>query len=131
MMISKKRDSHFSTLTFQLVLDPSSSLFWILLFSLCFNHAGRERHVKLFANQNQRYPPAKLVFFLLCNNTCWLANCIMQRDTRAVVLSTFFALNMLGTSWQIGQILIGFQFIYWLEDFFFVFFTYYIIFVVN
>lgn len=49
----------------------------------------------------------------------------MQRDTRAVVLSTLFALNMLGTAWQIGQILIGFQFIYWLEDF------YYIIIVIN
>lgn len=131
MMISKKRDSHFSTLTFQLVLDPSSSLFWILLFSLCFNHAGRERHVKLLPTKTNVTRQRSWFFFLLCNNTCWLANCIMQRDTRAVVLSTFFALNMLGTSWQIGQILIGFQFIYWLEDFFFVFFTYYIIFVVN
>ena len=129
MMISKKRDSHFSTLTFLswfliLLLLHCSGICFFLYVSIM----QVERDMWNFLPTKTNVTRQRSWFFFLCvitNNTCWLANCIMQRDTRAVVLSTFFALNMLGTSWQIGQIgqiLIGFQFIYSLEDFFFVFF---------
>lgn len=131
MMISKKRDSHFRLwllswfLILLLLLLLHCSGFCFFLYVSIMQVESRERHVKLCQPKPTLPASEAVFFFFLYNNTCWLANCIMQRDTRAVVLSTLFALNMLGTAWQIGQILIGFQFIYWLEDF------YYIIIVIN